>query len=153
MKNQMKLINGLIIFIMAAIMISACESKYSSDPKDTVIKLFGAMERNDKAAILPLIDLAQIMERGTSDYALQTDQPRVFHQPEELLEDLTGEGLTKTRWFSMQRVIGEVDMLGDSATVEVSFINKTTNIQYYTKFGLYKKEGYWKIYTFRKIEE
>ncbi len=152
MKRYGKLINGLIFSILLLALVTACESKYSSDPKDTVIRLFGAMERNDGPAILPLIDVAQIMERGTSDYALQTDEPRVFHDPKDLLEDLTGEGLTKQRWFSMQRVIGNVEILGDSATVEVSFINKTTNVQYFTKFGLFQKDGYWKIFTLTKVE-
>ena len=85
------------------------------------------------------------------DYALQRDEPRVFHNPEEILNDLTDDGLTKTRWFSMQRVIGNTQIKGDTAFVEVSFIDKARSKQYYNKFGLHKKDNSWKIYSFRTI--
>jgi len=109
------------------------------------------MERNEKAAILELVDIPTMMERSTEDYALQSDTPRVFHSPEEILDDLTDGGLTKTRWFSMQRIIGNTTIKGDTAYVEVSFIDKARSMQYYNKFGLYKAKTGWRIFSFRTI--
>jgi hypothetical protein len=145
-----------VVFCLTALfacIINGCGAKGGRTPKESVIKLFGAMERDDRGAILPVIDLPQLMNQEAEDYALQTDKPRIFHNPDDLLNDLTGDGLTKKRWFSMQRVIGNTEIMGDSATVEVSFINKETDTQYYTKFGLHKKNDVWKIYTFRKIDK
>lgn len=130
----------------------ACSSSQNESPKDVVIKFFGAMERNERAALPRYIDLVSIMKIRDEDYSLQNDNPRVFYNPDDILDDLVDSGLTKNRWFSMQRVIGNTDIVGDSAFVEVSFINKTTNTQYYNKFGLHKVDGSWKIFSFKTLK-
>ena len=109
------------------------------------------MERNDAAAVAHLIDLRCLMNINVEDYALQMPSPRVIHNPEDILKDMPDSGLTKTRWFSMQRVVGATEIIGDTAFVEVSFIDKSINLQYYNKFGLHKRDGIWRIYSFKTI--
>lgn len=120
-------------------------------PRNTVIHLFGAMERNDRAAVNDILDLPSLMEQREEDYALQADTPRVFRSPDDILDDLTGDGKTRQRWFSLQRVVGAVDIMGDTAFVEISFVDKAKSIQYFNKFGLRKVNGRWKIYSFRTM--
>lgn len=141
-------VSNLLIFILLA-----CSGSESRNPKETVIRLFGAMERDEKAAILNLVDVPALMEISGEDYGLNSENPRTFHNPEDILNDLTGDGLTKTRWFSMQRIIGRVEIVGDTAYVEVSFVDKENSKQYYNKFGLHKKNNNWKIYNFRTISQ
>jgi len=140
-------------FFLPFLILLSCANSNSDDPKEIVIRLFGAMERDEKAAILQLVDMPALMQISGEDYALQSDNPRTFHNPEDILNDLTGDGLTKKRWFSMQRIIGRKEIIGDTAYVEVSFINKEKGIQYYNKFGLHKKESGWKIFGFRTITQ
>jgi hypothetical protein len=118
-----------------------------------VISFFGAMEKDDKAALAHLLDLAELMKTINEDYALQTDSPRVFATPLEILDDLTGEGQTKTRWFKLQRIIGATQLTGEVATVEVTFVDKQGSKGYRTKFGLHVVNGKWKIYSFKTIQE
>lgn len=141
---------GLCFLLALLTQLTVCSGGGDS-PKDVVIKLFGAMERDDRAAIAYLLDIPAFMNITDEDYALQRDEPRVFHNPQDLLDDLTGEGLTKERWFALQRVIGSTEIAGDTAFVEVSFINKERGIQYYNKFGLHKPGNRWKIYSFKTI--
>ncbi len=115
--------------------------------------MFGAMEKDDKAALAHLLDLPELMKSLNEDYALQTDSPRTFTSPIDLLNDLTGEGLTKTRWFSYQRIIGDTEVSGESATVEVTFVDKKQSQGYRTKFGLHVVNGKWKIYSFKTFQE
>lgn len=143
----------LVIFSLLFLNLFSCSNSEPRTPKETVIRLFGAMERNEKAAILNLVDVPALMEISGEDYALKSDNPRTFHNPEDILNDMTGDGLTKRRWFSMQRIIGRVEIIGDSAFVEVSFIDKEKSKQYYNKFGLHKKDNNWKIYSFRTISQ
>ena len=143
---------GIILFL-AAIIITGCDKQKFDTPRDVVVHLFGAMERDDQSAIVYLVDLPSMMGLENEDYALKTDNPRTFYNPQDILDDLTGEGLTKRRWFSMQRVIGQTEYNGDSALVDVSFINKETGVQYYNKFGLCKKKDRWMIYSFRTIKD
>lgn len=148
---------GIILTLFTAMLVGSilittgCEDKGPDNPHDVVIQLFGAMERNERAALPYLLDLRELMEPKDEDYALQRRIPRKFFSPEEILNDLTDSGLTKTRWFSMQRVIGDTQVIGDSAWVEVSFVDKDKGIQYYNKFGLHRKKDRWKIYSFRTI--
>jgi hypothetical protein len=144
---------AVTILFLAALLINGCGSDTGADtPKEAVIGLFGAMDKDDRGAVFHLLDMSALMGKETEDYALQSDEPRIFHNPEEILDDLTGDGLTKKRWFAMQRVIGHTELFGDSATVEVSFIDKSTETQYFTKFGVRVVNGRWKIYSFRKVD-
>ncbi|MCP4706947.1 MAG: hypothetical protein GY865_20290 [candidate division Zixibacteria bacterium] len=152
MKRLFPIVLLLFSFFLFLILFS-CSNSESRNPKETVIRLFGAMERDDKAAIINLVDIPALMEITGEDYGLNSNNPRTFHNPEDILNDLTGDGLTKTRWFSMQRIIGKVEIEGDTALVEVSFIDKGSDIQYYNKFGLHRKDNNWKIYNFRTISQ
>lgn len=130
-------------------MTLGCSGSKPSDPKSAVIAMFGAMEKNDRATLAHLLDLAELMKNLNEDYALQTDEPRRFTNPEQILDDLTEEGKTKQRWFSMQRIINEVNVIDqDRATVEVTFVDKENSRGYRTKFGVHKVQNRWKIYSF-----
>lgn len=120
----------------------------AGDPRKTVITLFGAMEKNDQATLTAVLDLQTLMQSTGSDYAFQGDSARVFTSPQDVLNDLTGNGLTRRRWFSYQRIINESEIMGDNATVEVTFVDKEASRGYRTRFGLHKVNGKWKIYTF-----
>lgn len=153
MINRVLRFCGAFLLVLSVVFIYGCSSSGPADPKSAVISMFGAMEKDDEAALAHLLDLQELMKTINEDYALQTDSPRVFTNPLEIIKDLTGEGLTKKRWFSMQRIIGETRVMGESATVEVTFVNKETSNAYLTKFGLHIKNDKWKIYSFKTFQE
>ncbi len=140
---------GLFVTLLV---VSGCSTGSGpADPRAAVISMFGAMEKNDKPALAHLLDLAELMKASQEDYALKTDQPRQFSSPEDILEDLTGEGKTKKRWFALQRIVSDVEVNGDQAEVEVTFVDKDESKGYRTKFGLHIVNDRWKIYTFKTI--
>lgn len=128
-----------------------CSEEAGQDPKSAVIQMFGAMERDDKSALARLLDLPELMKNINEDYALQTENPRVFTNPQDLLDDMTENGLTKKRWFSYQRIVNKAEVMGETATVEVTFVDKENSQGYRTKFGVHLKFGKWKIYSFKTI--
>jgi len=138
--------------MILAVLAAGCSSSDTGTPKKTVIAMFGAMEKNDKAALAHLLDLAELMRNTEQDYALSGDSTRVFTSPEDMLNDLTGEGKTKTERFPYQRIIPESRIDGDVATVEVTFNDKELGKAYLTRFGLHKVNGKWKIYSFKTRE-
>lgn len=147
-RTTFSLIGAGIILIL----LFGCAAAPDNPPKQTVISLFGAMEKDDQAALVHLLDLPELMKNLNEDYAIQTDNPRVFTSPEQVLEDLTGEGLTKRTWFSLQRIISRVHIEGeDAASVDVTFVDKEKSQGYMTRFGLHKVNGKWKIYSFKTI--
>ena len=148
MRNRSMRIVLLSVLLVITGILAGCGND-AGDPKQTVIKMFGAMQRDDRAALTSLLDLPALMMTMNEDYALQTDTPRVFHSPEQILDDLTDDGATKQRWFSYQRIIGDSQVNGDAATVEVTFVDKVNSKGYLTKFGLHIINGKWRIYTFK----
>ena len=142
---------AVVFFAFTLPFLSGCSSSVSSTPKGVVMAMFGAMEKNDKATLAHLLDLPTLMKNINEDYALQSDSPRVFTSPQQILEDLTDSGLTKTRWFSYQRILNKTEVTYKTATVEVTFVDKENSKGYRTKFGLHKVNGKWKIYSFKSL--
>ena len=127
-------------------------SQKQDDPRQVVISMFGAMEKDDKAALAHLLDLAALMQAGPEDYSLGGGEPRRWTDPEQVLNDLTGNGLTKTRWFSLQRIVNNAEVTGETATVEVTFVDKAASKGYRTKFGVHLMGEKWKIFSFKMIQ-
>ncbi|MCK4633119.1 MAG: hypothetical protein KAT79_07580 [candidate division Zixibacteria bacterium] len=148
-----RLSHRLIIMLLVGLFVLAtgCSDSDGTNPRKTVIAMFGAMEKDDKAALTALLDLSELMLHINEDYALQIESPRVFTSPEQILDDLTGEGLTKKRWFSLQRIISQSTTTGETAVVEVTFVDKEKSRGYRTKFGLHRTNGKWRISSFKTI--
>lgn len=139
-----------LLFVSGALIsVTGCSGNVGRRPKQVVIKLFGAMERNDKGAVANALDLVSLIQVRDRDYALNLDTPRVMNSPTDILDDLTGEGETKRVWFDLQRVVGEEEIVGDTAYVEVTFGDRDSGRYFYNKFGLHKVGDQWRIFSFR----
>lgn len=149
--KKRRLVFVLAIAVLIPAIVPSCTDEARTEPKAAVIAMFGAMEKDDRATLAHILDLAELMKNINEDYALQTTSPRVFTSPEQILDDLTGEGKTKTRWFSLQRIVNKAEVIGETATVEVTFVDKDQSKGYRTKFGLHKKNDRWKIYSFKTV--
>ncbi len=144
-----------LVVVISSLIFSmiGCMGGTGNTPKQAVIEMFGAMEKDDKAALAHLLDLEELMKITSDDYALQTDKPRMFTSPQQILEDLTENGKTKIRWFSYQRIINKEEITGESAKVEVTFVDNEKSQAYLVKFGVHIKNGKWKIYSFNTIQD
>jgi hypothetical protein len=140
-----------LMFAVAAFIIAASCSGPSvddPDPRNVVVKFFRAMEDSDRTIVGKILDFPSLLGPRDTDYALKSDTARVFFKPEEMIDDLMPGGLTYSRWQPLQKVVGSAEVEGDTAYVEISFINKQTSTQYYNKAGLRRVNDRWKIFTF-----
>jgi hypothetical protein len=143
-----KFLFALIPVILATFLGCSSGFENESDPRKVVIKMFRAMEENERETIAHYLDFESLIKPGLEDYALKMDSVRKFKDFNALLDDLVEGGLTYERWSPLQKVVGAATESTDSALVEVSFINKNSETQYYNKFGLRKINDRWKIYSF-----
>lgn len=134
---------------LIALVLAACGGIVPDSPKQTVVQLFGAMERNERGEVAHVLDMPALMAIKDRDYALQLDTPRILSSPTDILLDLTDSGKTKSVWFSMKRVVGTEEVSGDTAFVEVTFLSESTGTRYYNKFGLHRIASRWRIYSFK----
>jgi hypothetical protein len=49
--------------------------------------------------------------------------------------------------------VNQAEVIGDHATVEVTFVDKAASKGYMTKFGLEKENGKWRIYSFNTVRQ
>ncbi len=141
----------LLLLLVFTVSMIGCSNTSYNQPKQVVISMFGAMEKDDKAALAYILDLPELMKITNDDYALNSDNPRMFTSPQQILEDLTEDGKTKTRWFSYQRIINKEEITGSTAMVEVTFVDKDKSQAYMVKFGLHIVNEKWKIYSFNTL--
>ena len=125
----------------------SCSNK--PDPREDVKKLIAAVDQSDTTALKESLDLNWIVSQRLKGVLEKDSLASFLKKRQELLDDLTGNGATRVSWNNSLVVIGKSEVIGDSATVEVTYIDKTNGIKDYTRMGLYFKDGKWKIYDLK----
>jgi hypothetical protein len=117
-----------------------------------VKQLIAAVDQSDTTALKESLDLNWIVNQRLKGVPEKDSLASFLKKRQELLDDLTGNGATRVSWNNSLVVIGKSEVVGDSATVEVTYIDKTNGIKDYTRMGLYFKDGKWKIYDLKLKE-
>ena len=142
---------AVFLLIPAVLLVVwGCSSRTDTelDPRKVVLNFLRAMEKSDTTAVAHYLDFETLLTQIGKDYDLLPDKPRIFYNPQELVNELVAGGLTHNRWMSMQKIVNKSAEANDSALVEVSFMDKDSGTQYYNKFGLRRINEVWKIYSF-----
>lgn len=136
--------------ILAVLLILSCSS--GNQPKNTVMIFFGAMRSSDTLGIVNTVDLEKILAERKNELlsAGKTAQADSLNR-EKLIEELTVGNLNQL-WLKNQIVVGKTEKKGDTALVEISFIDPNTGTQYYNKMALYRKDKNWKIFAFKVLK-
>ncbi|MBD3297811.1 MAG: hypothetical protein GF341_04080 [candidate division Zixibacteria bacterium] len=154
MRLTSRSIVSALFLVLALGLIGGCgESR--PDPKSTVKDLFTAMRDADTTAVRSMVDLRSAATGITEDLpAIQpADSLTVPDTAAWLLGQMTSEGgRLRQRWLSdNQIVLGDTEISGDSALVEVSFLDRVTRVQYYNKMRLVFRSDRWVITHFRTM--
>ncbi len=128
----------------------SCSS--GNKPKDTVMIFFGAMRSADTLGIESAVDLEKILAERKNELLSsgKTAQADSLNK-EKLIEELTVGNLNQL-WLKNQIVVGKTEKKGDTALVEISFIDPNSGTQYYNKMALYRKDRDWKIFSFKVLK-
>lgn len=96
-----------------------------------------------------LLDLDELVHEGAVyDYDTTVSERA---NKDRFVDLLLPGGSVRERWISNQIIVGNSDVLGDTAVVEVSFIDQDAEPvkQYYNKMGVHRVNESWKIFAFR----
>lgn len=134
--------------IALTMIVFACSGK--PNPKDTVFDFIEGVKTSDSLKVVNNLDVdayvkSRMIEMSPEDSAKALEENRV-----KTIQSLLDDGPTRLRWLDQQIVVNEATVKDSIAEVEVSFINKTTLHQLYTKMQLkLQPDGTWKITYFR----
>ena len=115
-------------------------------PRVMVMDFIEAVNKADTASIEKYLDIdgyAQEKMKELPEAERQKISPKF---KEHLKADFLGNGLTRLLWQSKMIVVNKEDLSGNSAVVEVTFIDKETGITVYTNAKLHKINKRWMIY-------
>ncbi|MCK4404227.1 MAG: DUF4878 domain-containing protein [candidate division Zixibacteria bacterium] len=120
-------------------------SKYPS-PRVVVMDFIEAVNKADTASIEKYLDLDRFTQEKLKELP-DTQRVKVFAGvKEQLWSNFLGSGSTRLRWQNKMIVVDKEEIEGDSARVDVTFVDQKTGITKYTKARLYKKDNRWWIY-------
>ena len=134
----------LLLSVLALLFILQCSK--SPSPRVVVMDFIEAVNTADTASLETYLDLERFTQEKVKELP-DSVRAEVFSKvKEQLLENFLGSGGTRLKWQNKMIVVNKEEIDGDSALVEVTFVDQKTGITEYTKTRLYKKEDRWWIY-------
>ncbi len=110
------------------------------------------IQADSLADITPFVDLDSVAANEFSD--AKYDSLTLAEKKQRLLTGFIGSGEYRGVWAKSQIVVNEEFRRDDTtALVEVSFIDRSTRIQYYSQMGLKLRGGVWVISNFKANQE
>jgi len=144
----------LALLLSAAIALASCSHTARPDPKETIKNMFEAMRLSDSVSLAANIDLLSAARGMQGEFSTAVTDSATA-QPDtaaRLLSAMVGEGELRQRWLTdNQIVIGRSEISGDTALVEVSFIDRITRVQYYNKMRLVFRSERWVLTDFHTL--
>ncbi|MBU1320613.1 MAG: hypothetical protein KKG33_06570 [candidate division Zixibacteria bacterium] len=142
-------VTGLLLLILLTIAAASCSD--DPEPRQTVMHFLQSLRQDTTSYdyLSQLLDLDELVKENSIynyDSSLYAAENKVL-----LVSLLQEGGSVREKWLKNQIIVGSVATLGDTATVEVSFIDKESVPvkQYYNKMGVHRIDDQWKIFSFR----
>ncbi|MBD3169405.1 MAG: hypothetical protein GF307_07970 [candidate division Zixibacteria bacterium] len=135
----------LYIILIALIMLLGCGG---SNPRDTVKSFVTHVVENDSTGIDSLVDWNSMITGRLQDMSPEDSSEAIVYHRGNFIESLLDSGSRRRNYLNSQIVIGKAEADDSVANVEVSFIDRTTGVQNYTKMLLKLHDDQWKITYF-----
>ena len=137
--------------VLAGLIIYACGTNAPS-PRQRVLEFVRVLQSDSLADITPYVDLDSV---ATYEYAdAKYDSLTLAQKKLRLLAGFVGDGEYRAVWAKSQIVVNHEFFKDDTtARVEVSFIDRSTRIQYYSQMGLKFRGKVWIVTDFKANKE
>lgn len=137
--------------VALALILVSCGNEGPS-ARSHVLEFVRLIQSDSLADITPYVDLDSVAAYEFSD--AKYDGLSLAAKKQRLLTGFIGTGEYRGVWAKSQIVVNEEFRRDDStALVEVSFIDRSTRIQYYSQMGLKLRGNAWTITNFKANQE
>lgn len=134
--------------IILAVYLGFASCSKVENPRTVVKEFANAVLQDDSTKIESLINW-EGMIKGRLQTMSHNDSIRAFeYHKNKFMESLIDSGYRRLSYLNSRIVVGKGEIKGNRAEVELSFIDKETAIQNYTKVVLDKSPDGWKIIYF-----
>ncbi|MGB7061669.1 MAG: hypothetical protein WBF13_04860 [Candidatus Zixiibacteriota bacterium] len=133
-------------FLLILIFLFATQCGKTPSPRVVVMDFIEAVNKADTASLETYLDLDRFTREKLRELPDSVSAEVFSKVKEQLWQNFLGSGGTRLKWQNKMIVVNKEEVEGDSALVEVTFVDQKTGITEYTKTRLYKKEDRWWIY-------
>ncbi len=136
------------LLLLSCCLLGLTCGKSAPSPRERVLDFVRLIQADSLPNILPFIDTDSV---ATYEYAgARYDSLSLQDKKNRLIDGFLRDGEYRKIWSRSQIVVNEENFLNDTtATVEISFIDRATRIQYYSQMGLKKRNAIWVICSFK----
>lgn len=135
-----------IILLGVPILLAFFACSKSPSPRVVVMDFIEAVNQDDTASIEKYMDFNRFAQEKIKELPEGSTQKFTPQYKEQLVNSYLGNGLTRLDWQNRWIVVNDEKIMGDSATVEVTFMDQKTGLADYTHARLYKKNKKWIMY-------
>lgn len=146
----MKKILILLLAVSAASILVVC-GKGEPQPRSEVLDFVNALHKDQPLDLNNYLDMNQIVREDAPNVYIYIDSLSLSQNIQQFTNLFEPGGRLRQLWTSMQIVIGDTEVRGDTALVEVSFIDRQTRKQFYNKWGLIKTGEGWRVFAFKLL--
>ena len=119
-------------------------------PKDVVFDFIRAVYDSDSTRIVEMLDVDAYTRMHMVDMSSEDSAAVLAEYRVKTIQSLLDNGEKRAFWLKSQILVNKEHIKDDFAEVDVSFIDKNTNVLLYTKIQLKKQpDGTWKIVYFK----
>ncbi len=137
---KVKLFTQLILILAAFL---SCSSQ--DDPRTIVKQFVASVLADDSTAVETMIDWDSMIKSRLEEMSSEDSTKALRYYKEQFLSSLLGDGEKRQYYRNSQIVIGKGEIDNDRAEVELSFIDRKSGVQNYTKVVLRRTQDSWKI--------
>ena len=137
--------NLIFVFVFGFL---ACSGR--PGPKDVVFNFIRAVYDSDSTKIVDMLDVDAYTRMHMVDMSSEDSAAVLAEYRVKTIQSLLNDGEKRAFWLKSQILVNKEHIKDDFAEVDVSFIDKNTNVLLYTKIQLKKQpDGSWKIVYFK----
>ncbi|MBD3234366.1 MAG: hypothetical protein GF315_11640 [candidate division Zixibacteria bacterium] len=136
-------LNSIIIIILALAAILNCSNQ--DNPRTVVKQFVASVLADDSTAVESLVDWDSMIKARLEEMSPEDSTKALRYYREQFLSSLLGDGEKRQYYRNSQIVIGKGEIENGRADVELSFIDRQTGVQNYTKVVLRRMQDSWKI--------
>jgi hypothetical protein len=137
--------------VIAIGLLSWLSCSKTPEPRSVVVDFLRSIREDTTSSgyLRTLLDLDELLTEG-SVYQYDSSMSHEDNATRFLNLFLAG-GRVRAMWVKNQIVVGNMNVSGDTAIIEVSFIDREAAPvkQYYNKMGVHRIEGHWKLFAFK----
>jgi len=140
------MLRRIVVFSFISLFLLAWGCSKTPSPRVVVMDFIEAVNKADTASIEKYLDLDRFTQEKLKELP-DTERAKVFPAvKKQLWSNFLENGATRLKWQNKMIVVNREDIRGDSALVEVTFVDQKTGVTEYTKAKLYRKDTRWWIY-------